>query len=171
MDSLSGLTKLVYDTNILGKKSSSGNPVSSTNPPSASVEGDLVNISPDNVLDYIKGQATDLKNSLPSIITNSLLQPVSDSVISQDPLNALLNQFVNPTQAFLSSKVSNNFSPEQMKSLQQEIAGLKNYLPTMMANTLLGPLQNTGSPLDGILQSMSNQLGDLASQVQQKAQV
>lgn len=171
MDSLSGLTKLVYDTNILGKKSSSGNSASSTNPPSASVEGDLVNISPENVLDYIKGQAAYLKNSLPSIITNSLLQPVSDSVTGQDPLNALLNQFVNPTQVFLSSKVSNNLSPEQMKSLQQEIAGLKNYLPTMMANTLLGPLQNTGSPLDGILQSMSNQLGDLASQVRQKAQV
>lgn len=169
MDSLSGLTKLVYDTTI-GKKSSSGN-TASTNPSTSTSPGeiDLVNISPENVLNYIKSQAASLKSSLPGIITNSLLAG-ANSTNTQDPLNALMNQFVNPAQSLLSSNPPNNLSPEQLKTLQQQVAGLKNYLPTMLSNSLLAPLQDTGNSLDSLLQSMTDQLTDLANQVQQKIQ-
>lgn len=170
MDSLSGLTKLVYDSTA-GKKSTSGNstpvasPSTTASPANSGV--DLVNISPNNVLDYIKNQAANLKSSLPGIIASSLL-PGSNSSSNQGPLNALMNQFVNPAQSLLTPNA--NLSQNQLTSLQQEVAGLKNYLPGMMANSLLAPLQGTSNSLDSILQSMSNQLGNLANQVQQKIQ-
>jgi hypothetical protein len=168
MDSLSGLTKLVYDS-TLGKKSTSSTSATSpsTSAPSANNGIDLVNISPNNVLDYIKSQAANLKSSLPGIIASSLL-PGSNSANTQDPLNALMNQFVNPAQSLLSSNA--NLSNNQLTSLQQEVASMKNYLPGMMANSLLAPLQGTSNSLDSILQSMSSQLTNLADQVQQKIQ-
>ncbi len=170
MDSLSGLTKLVYDTSV-GKKSSSGT-TASTHPSTsaaASSGEELVNISPDNVLDYIKSQAANLKSSLPGIIVSSLL-PGANSTSAQDPLTALMNQFVNPAQSLLSLPSPNNLSQEQLQTLQQQVAGLKNYLPTMLSNSLLAPLQDKGNSLDSLLQSMTNQLTDLATQVQQKIQ-
>lgn len=168
MDSLSGLTKLVYDSTI-GKKSSSGSTTSapSASPSSATNGIDLVNISPNNVLDYIKGQAASLKSSLPGIIASALL-PGSNSAGNQDPLNALMNQFVNPAQSLLSPNA--NLSQDQLTSLQQEVAGLKNFLPGMMANSLLAPLQGKSNSLDSILQNMTNQLSNLGNQVQQKIQ-
>lgn len=168
MDSLSGLTKLVYDSSI-GKKStgSASATPSSTSSSSANNGIDLVNISPENVLDYIKNQAANLKSSLPGIIASALL-PGSNNAGTEDPLNALMNQFVNPAQSLLTP--SANLSQEQLTSLQQEVAGLKNYLPGMMASSLLAPLQGKSYSLDNILQNMSNHLDNLANQVQQKIQ-
>ena len=171
MDSLSGLTKLAYEKGLLDKKKLPGG--SASTPASLfPTGGDNVDISPGAALDYLKAQAADLKISLPGTIASALLQPVSDNVVSQEPLNALLTQFVNPAQTFLSSKSANSLSPEQMKSLQQEVVNLKEFIPTMMANTLLAPLmQSSGDSINSILQSMSGQLASLSSQVRQKIQV
>ena len=164
MDALSGLAKLVYDTT--GKKPTTSNSASTTIP-SATTGTDSVNISPANTLDYLKTQAASLKASLPGMIANSSLQSSS----SPDPLSALLDQFVNPTQTLLSSNPAGNFSPQQLAALQQEVASLKDSLPTMTANSLLAPLMSSsGDSINGILQNMSDQLVNLAGQIQQKTQ-
>lgn len=173
MDSLNGLTKIVHNATV-GKKSSSSDSASaaktaSSNAPSSAVgDGDLVNISPSSTLDYIKSQAADLKVSLPGMLASSLLQPVADDANSQNPLNALLNKFVNPARSFLASSNSSDISKEQLKSLQEEVVSLKNHLPALLSNALLTPLQGTGNSADSIVQSLSNHLTDLATQVQQK---
>lgn len=169
VDPIAGLTKLVANSPALNKKSS---PSDSTQPASSasSSVGDRVDLSANAALINIRAQAAQLKAELPGLIANSILQPASDSVNSQDPLSVLTNLFTDPVQTFLASPAAKNLAETQLQALRQDVAGLRDFIPQMQADSLLAPLADKSGSADSILGAMSSRLADLADLVLQKIQ-
>lgn len=168
VDPITGLTKLVANSPALSKSSLSD----STEPASSASASasDRVDLSANAALINIRAQAARLKAELPGLIANSILQPVSDDVNSQDPLSVLTNQFADPVQNFLASPAAKNLTQTQLQSLRQDVAGLRDFIPQMQANSLLAPLEDDSGSVGNILGAMSSRLTGLADLVLQKIQ-
>ncbi len=130
---------------------------------------DKVDISPKRDIDLLRVEATILKNELPGIIANSLLQPLSGGAVSQDPLNSILSRLVNPAKSLLSSAGVDSFSKNQLSSFQSDIRQLNNEVSKMQSNVLLAPLNQSAersNSLNRVLNSISNELTGLGNAIQ-----
>lgn len=81
---------------------------------SKTIEEDKVDISQKLNVNYLRVQAGVLKNELPGMIANSLLAPLSEGMVSNDPLNSILSRLVNPAKSLLASTAADNFSKDQL---------------------------------------------------------
>lgn len=137
---------------------------------SKTIEEDKVDISQKLNVDYLRVQAGVLKNELPGMIANSLLAPLSEGMVSNDPLNSILSRLVNPAKSLLASTAADNFSKDQLSQFQREIRQLSNEVPKMISNSLLSPLNRNAaksSALNGILNSIASELISLADLMKQ----
>ncbi len=131
-----------------------------------SIGEDSVDISQKQDLDHLRVEAGALINELPIIIANSLLKPLSEGIVKEDPLNSILSRLVKPAKSILGSASVDSFSKEELSSLQSAVKQLGRAVLEMTSSTLLRPLNKNAeqsNALNGILISISNELTDLDS--------
>lgn len=129
-----------------------------------SIGEDSVDISQNRNLANLRAEAGVLKNELPGIIANSLLKPLSEGIVKEDPLNSILSRLVKPAKSILGSASGDSFSKEELSSFQSAVKQLGSAVPKMISSTLLRPLNKNAeqfNALNGILNSISNELTDL----------
>lgn len=129
-----------------------------------SIGEDSVGISQKLNLDNLKAEARALKIELPGIIANSLLKPLSEGIVKEDPLNSILSRLVKPAKSILSSASDGSFSKEELSSFQSAVKQLGITLPKMRSSTLLRSLNKNAeqsNSLNRILTSIANKLIDL----------
>lgn len=168
MVSISGKITQIQPNDLLTNKIES-NLNTKTLSESNNISADSVDISKKEDLDYLRVQANILKNELPGMIANTLLKPLSEGIVKDDPLNSILSQLVKPAKSILGSSSAESFSKEQLSSLQSAVKQLGNAVAIMSSNTLLRPLNKNAeqaNALNGVLISISNELTDLDSLIQ-----
>lgn len=128
-----------------------------------------VDISQERNLNYLRVEASVLKNELAGIIANALLKPLSEGIVKKDPLNSILSRFVKPAKSILGSASVDIFSKEKLSSFQSAVNELGSAVSKMTSSTLLRPLNKNAeqsNALNGILNSISNELTGLDSFIQ-----
>lgn len=136
-----------------------------------SIVEDSVDISQKRNLDYLRVEAGVLKNELPGIIANALLEPLFEGLVKEDPLNSILSRLVKPAKSILGSASVDSFSKEKLSSFQSAVKQLGSAVSKMTSSTLLRPLNKKAeqsNALNGILNSISNALTDLDSFIQKR---
>ena len=134
-----------------------------------SIAEDSVDISQKRNLDYLRVEASILKNELPGMIANTLLKPLSEGIVKEDPLNSILSRLVKPAKSILGSASVGSFSKEKLSSFQSAVKQLGNAVSKMSASTLLRPLNKNAeqsNALNKILNSIANELTGLNSFIQ-----
>ncbi|HJP17904.1 MAG TPA: hypothetical protein QF468_04545 [Nitrospinota bacterium] len=138
---------------------------------SKSIGEDSVDISQERNLDFLRVEAGVLKNELAGIIANSLLKPLSEGIVKEDPLNSVLSRLVKPAKSILGSASVDTFSKEKLSSFQSAVKQLGSAVSKMTSSALLSPLNRNAeqsNALNGILNSISNELTGLDSSIQKK---
>ncbi|MFQ5716392.1 MAG: hypothetical protein ACE5GQ_04760 [Nitrospinales bacterium] len=130
---------------------------------------DRLDLSPNRNLDLIRANARLLRNELPGLIAQSLLQPSEDQV-AQDPLNKILLSLVNPAQNMLQKTAVQEFSKKSLVEFQGEVDQLRFDIPKLTANKLLFPAgSDTGfGSSNGPLNMILNELNGLSDMIRAK---
>ena len=120
---------------------------------------DTVDLNSNSLLDSIRVQAGTLKQELPGIIANSLLAPVADEVVRQNPLNNLIFRLENPLDSILGQLPLEGMPENLILGLQKEIQNLKNAIPELRVHELLTQFSSdlsTADSLNDILFSLTD---------------
>jgi len=166
IDSIDGINKLATKTTIPKSTTTGSQGASVPQPPVF----DLVDVNSDSLLDSIRSQTGTLKDELPGLIAKSLLAPVQDQAVRQEPLNALLFRLESPLDSILGQLPQENIPENLVLGMQQEIRQLQSEIPQMKDHALLSQLSSDlahADPLNEILASLSDRLGALGDRVGQ----
>lgn len=125
--------------------------------------GDHVSFNADSLLESVRAELGALKNDLPSLIQQALLEPPTSSAIRQEPINALIFRLQDPLKTILGAV--NEVPEELLTQIQGELESFKLVFPELKNHELVAPFLNDpekAGPLSGLLNALTLQVDDLS---------
>ncbi|MCH8157854.1 MAG: hypothetical protein IID18_08940 [Nitrospinae bacterium] len=167
VDPVQGIISRLFSKETAPKSLSKSDSGGETVPVSGTT--DSVDFNADSLIDALRVQASVLKSEFPLLIANALLAPVADQATRSLPLNAILFRLQNPLESVLGKLPQEELTEELIQKLQEEINKFKIALPSLKDEQILAQFSTSqaADPLNEILSSLSNQVGDLALKLDQ----